>query len=928
MKKILSLTLAVLMIVSAFVMSVGAAMTDDVWHPDNKKWDAISRDGVVARFAIGADIHFDYYHAGEKNQYVYNALKQIGGVDAYLIAGDLTHYASHDNYKNLMENVNKYTKKNVNNPDATGDSVAMTILSMGNHEYWDDIDGSDKLDLEKRFTDYTSQQTDALYWISGVPVIKLSPDNIASPRGSSTEIGGCYDESEDFLKNAYAEIDAKGYKGLIIMIAHHRTTTDGSSNDYWSENMMNMMKAHPNTMIFTGHSHTWIGGMKEFILQDGGFTHVRAGSLGNNYGGIGSNYINPETGKTSTPLSVSGDSNCSFVLVDILENGNARLQRIDLAKGEYMYQNDPAIVRPGVLTDYLYDSDTAGYADSYGAGSVKPSFPAGGKVTVTDKGNNSSINVSFPEAIPATSLAKDFVSEYRIRVKTPVLDENGEAVLDANGAPTYTFVKNGTKDYFRVANYRAKADEGKPWNVTVHGLAWDTDYTVEVRAYSTYGKATGWTDLTPGTVNVGHGELIYPVEPVIDFDASYGNVTDGAGHKLLTEPTIVKEAEINGQKAINLLGIGGVPYSYEFYEEDYLKIRNAFTVECYFSASNTVIQQCLLGGWDSTHLGLKINGEKLYLRANFAAANAGQEKDYEIAGVDIERDTWYHAVVTYDSNTVRMYLNGELAVEESGYAGGLADISYYPEAEEDDDSAAEEAIVRSFCVGAGRYDGEGDPYLMQGCKINKASLYAGVMTDEDVKTAYKVTTTALPFTDVEDGWYIDSVEYAYATGLMNGSSATTFSPSVKTNRAMIVQMLYNLEGKPAVDKSNNPFTDVPDTWYTDAVLWAYQNGVTTGTSATTFAPDALVTREQVAVFLYRYMRDYKKADVGEGADLSAYPDADSISDYTDFNEAVAWANANGIIGGKKNGEVVTLSPLDQAMRSEVAKMFVSFAKKY
>ena len=106
---------------------------------------------------------------------------------------------------------------------------------------------------------------------------------------------------------------------------------------------------------------------------------------------------------------------------------------------------------------------------------------------------------------------------------------------------------------------------------------------------------------------------------------------------------------------------------------------------------------------------------------------------------------------------------------------------------------------------------------------------------------------------------------------MNGSSATTFSPSVKTNRAMIVQMLYNLEGKPAVDKSNNPFTDVPDTWYTDAVLWAYQSGVTTGTSATTFSPDALVTREQVAVFLYRYMRDYKKADMGEGADLSAFP---------------------------------------------------------
>ena len=164
---------------------------------------------------------------------------------------------------------------------------------------------------------------------------------------------------------------------------------------------------------------------------------------------------------------------------------------------------------------------------------------------------------------------------------------------------------------------------------------------------------------------------------------------------------------------------------------------------------------------------------------------------------------------------------------------------------------------------------------------------------------------------------------------MNGSSASTFSPSVKTSRAMIVQMLYNLEGRPAVDKSNNPFTDVDSgAWYADAVLWAYQNGVTTGTSATTFSPDALVTREQVAVFLYRYQKDYKKAEMGEGADLSAFPDSDKISPYTGFAEAMAWANANGIIGGKKNGSDVTLSPLDQAMRSEVAKMFVSFDKKF
>ncbi|MBQ6789152.1 MAG: S-layer homology domain-containing protein [Clostridia bacterium] len=925
MKKFLSLTLAVLMVASAFVMSVGAAMTDGVWHPDNKKWDAISKDGVVARFAIGGDIHFQYYNAGEKNAAAYNAFKQIGGVDAYLIAGDLTHYGHDDEYTSLMASVNAGTKKNDINPGASGDSVGMTILAMGNHEYGI-LDPSNPIaDPEARFTEYTAQQPDALYWIKGIPVIKLSPDNMKNPRSSSSEAGGgCYDASEQFLKDAYAEIDAKGYNGLIIMFAHHRPSVEGNEGtSAWPQSMLDMMKAHPNTMIFTGHSHTWIGNTKYFILQDAGFTHVRAGSLGNDYGGLGSGYINDTTGKTSTPLAVAGDSNCSCVLVDIMADGSAKLRRMDIAKGEYMFEDEDFIVKPGVLTDYLYDDETAGWDKSYGAGSQKPSFPADAKITVEDAGNHSSVVVKFPEAVPATSLAKDFVAEYRIRLKTPALDENGNVIVK-DGKTQYTYLKNGDKDYFRVANYRGVADEGKDWEVNIHGLTWNTDYTVEVRALTSYGKATSWT-AAESTINVGEGTPNYPAVPVIDFDYSYGSAADGAGHKLVVEPTVTKDAEINGQQAVNFLGIGGKPWAYEFTEEDFFSIKDFFVMEAYFSATNVTQTQCIMGAWDASNLGFKIDGGKLHLWAAFAAIETSQEAR-NVVSADIEANTWYHAVAVYNGLSAKLYINGELVDENTNAKGGLDTVSYVKDGFEDDPEAPR--ITKNFAVAAGEYSEDKAMYTMQNCKINKAALYSGVMTDEDVKTAYKIATTALPFTDVTDGWYIDSVEYAYATGLMNGSSATTFSPSVKTNRAMIVQMLYNLEGKPVVDKTNNPFTDVADTWYTDAVLWAYQSGVTTGTSATTFAPDALVTREQVAVFLYRYMRDYKKADLGDGADLSSYPDADAISPYTDFAPAVSWANANGIIGGKKNGSAVTLSPLDQAMRSEVAKMFVSFAKKY
>ncbi|MBQ6788685.1 MAG: metallophosphoesterase [Clostridia bacterium] len=480
MKRVLSFILAIATVMSAFILIVDASNdADGQWVPENDRWDALSRDGVKARFAIGADIHFDYFNSARKNRYVYHALKQIGGVDAYLIAGDLTHYASDSNYKDLMASVNTYTAKNRLNPDATGDSVPMTVLAMGNHEGWYE---SDVDDPEAQFRKYVKQEPDDLYWIGGVPVIKLSPDAASDRKGASD--GNCYDGSEDFLEGAYAEIDSAGYVGPIIIIAHHRTEVDGTSNDYWSKNAMRLMRAHPNTVIFTGHSHTWIGGIKQFVLQDAGFTHVRAGSLGNHYGGLGSGYINPSTGKTTHPLSVSGDSGCSFVLVDVMDDGNIKLRRIDLAKGEYMFEDEPVVIRPGVLTDYLYDDETAGWAESYGAGSIAPSFPEGGNV-IAERVGDSTIRVSFPEAVAASSLSRDFVAEYRIRVSAVVMGEDGKV--------TYRPVMNGEREYFRVANYRAKADEGKDWSVTIRGLAWDTDYVVEVRAYNAYGKATAWT---------------------------------------------------------------------------------------------------------------------------------------------------------------------------------------------------------------------------------------------------------------------------------------------------------------------------------------------------------------------------------------------------------------------------------------------------
>ena len=135
MKKILSVLLTVAMLLSSLALLVGAEIdADGKWTPVNSKWDAISRDGVSARFIIGGDIHFTYYNAQDKLAATYNAAKQIGGVDALMIAGDLTHFGTEALYAELMSTVNEYTSPNNTNPTATGDSVGTTILSMGNHE--------------------------------------------------------------------------------------------------------------------------------------------------------------------------------------------------------------------------------------------------------------------------------------------------------------------------------------------------------------------------------------------------------------------------------------------------------------------------------------------------------------------------------------------------------------------------------------------------------------------------------------------------------------------------------------------------------------------------------------------------------------------------------------------------------------------------
>ena len=197
-----------------------------------------------------------------------------------------------------------------------------------------------------------------------------------------------------------------------------------------------------------------------------------------------------------------------------------------------------------------------------------------------------------------------------------------------------------------------------------------------------------------------------------------------------------------------------------------------------------------------------------------------------------------------------------------------------------------------------------------------------------LKATWKDTTevdVTQMFTDVEKNWAYPGIQYCVTHGIMGGMGDGTFAPTGTTTRAQIVQILYNLEGTPAVS-GTTPFTDLTANWYKPAILWAYQNNVVAGTSPTTFDPDQPVTREQIAVILTQYMFHVLKMErTWTPADLSTFPDGAQVSSWA--KEAMQDAVALGLINGTKAPDgVVYLDPQGSAARQQVATILMNFCQ--
>lgn len=202
---------------------------------------------------------------------------------------------------------------------------------------------------------------------------------------------------------------------------------------------------------------------------------------------------------------------------------------------------------------------------------------------------------------------------------------------------------------------------------------------------------------------------------------------------------------------------------------------------------------------------------------------------------------------------------------------------------------------------------------------NEDGTYKFCQPGSRVTISVTFVRKSLPFADVEEGaWYYDAVHYVYFHEIITGTSATTFEPNTTLSRAMVAQILYNLEGQPTVTDEST-FTDVNGHWAADPIAWAQQTGVVNGYENNTFRPNQAVTREELAQMLYNYAQ-YKEIILPAVGDLSKFSDGDKVSSWA--QTAMKWATGLQVINGYEDN---TLRPSGNTTRAEAASMILGMA---
>ena len=206
-------------------------------------------------------------------------------------------------------------------------------------------------------------------------------------------------------------------------------------------------------------------------------------------------------------------------------------------------------------------------------------------------------------------------------------------------------------------------------------------------------------------------------------------------------------------------------------------------------------------------------------------------------------------------------------------------------------------------------------------KINDG-MYEFIMPSGSVTVKAEFEMIPPPFEDTSDqAWYYEAVHYVYYHKIMTGTGSGEFSPNATLSRAMVAQILYNLEGQPNMT-GESTFVDAAEHWAADAIAWAKQTGVVAGYEGNVFRPERAVTREELAQMLYNYAR-YRDYDLTATGDLTVFPDGDMVQDWAEA--AMSWANGNKLINGSEQavGNLI-LSPNGNTTRAEAASILMNF----
>ena len=210
-----------------------------------------------------------------------------------------------------------------------------------------------------------------------------------------------------------------------------------------------------------------------------------------------------------------------------------------------------------------------------------------------------------------------------------------------------------------------------------------------------------------------------------------------------------------------------------------------------------------------------------------------------------------------------------------------------------------------------------------GVKTSTCTVCGETKTEVLPATGVEPVDPTTVFTDVTHNWAYNGIAYCVNNGLMDGVGDGHFDPDGATTRAMVVTILWRQAGCPEPTKAS-PFTDLKQDWYKKAVAWAAETGVVNGTTPTTFAPEKPISRQDTATILYRYVKDVLGQDVSKTADLSAFPDGGKVAGYA--QTAMAWANAAGLIRGVGVDGVDYLDPQGNATRAQAATILMRFCE--